>query len=152
MAVVPGEPDVDACKGALAADKHVPISAGTVAEALIVARARNTGVEMAEVVDRFGFDVLPVTPAVALRIANANARWGRVHHAAGLNFGDCFAYVAAKDNACRLLFAGEDSAKAGKASVRRATPDRATAGFLAATERGRRRQDDLFFRNRQGAR
>jgi ribonuclease VapC len=34
-----------------------------------------------------------------------------------LNFGDCFAYVLAKENACRLLYVGGDFAKTDIESV-----------------------------------
>ena len=41
-------------------------------------------------------------------VAEANARWGKSMHPAGLNFGDCFAYAAAKEFDCPLLFIGND--------------------------------------------
>jgi ribonuclease VapC len=108
MAVVLGEPDADACIAALAAEDDVLISAGTIAEALIVAERRDVGEEMAKLIDGFGFSVVSVTSAAARRIASAYARWGRGAHAAGLNFGDCFAYEVAKEHACPLLYVGAD--------------------------------------------
>lgn len=36
------------------------------------------------------------------------ARWGKGVHATGLNFGDCFAYEAAREHACPLLYVGND--------------------------------------------
>jgi ribonuclease VapC len=38
-------------------------------------------------------------------------------HPAGLNFGDCFAYEAAKEHACPLLFVGDDFTKTDIASA-----------------------------------
>ncbi len=38
-------------------------------------------------------------------------RFGKGHHPAGLNFGDCFAYALAKALDAPLLFKGEDFAK-----------------------------------------
>jgi uncharacterized protein with PIN domain len=35
-------------------------------------------------------------------------RYGRGRHAANLNFGDCFAYVLAKEKSAPLLFKGHD--------------------------------------------
>jgi ribonuclease VapC len=84
------------------------ISAGTVAEAVIVAARRNVGEEMTRMIDGLGFEIVPVTPAAACRIAAAYARWGRGAHPAGLNFGDCFSYEVAKERSCPLLYVGDD--------------------------------------------
>jgi ribonuclease VapC len=59
----------------------------------------------------FGFAIVPVTSTTAYRAGAIYARWGIGIHPAGLNFGDCFAYDVAKENACPLLFVGEDFAK-----------------------------------------
>ena len=111
MAIVLGEAAADACIRLLETEPKIIISAGTVAEALIVAARRNVGEEVARIIDGLGFEILPVTPASARRIAVAYARWGRGAHPAALNFGDCFSYEAAKENACPLLFVGDDFAK-----------------------------------------
>ena len=111
MAIALGEAAADACIRLLETEPKIIISAGTVAEALIVAARRNVGEEVARIIDGLGFEILPVTPASARRIAVAYARWGRGAHPAALNFGDCFSYEAAKENACPLLFVGDDFAK-----------------------------------------
>lgn len=111
MAIVLNEPQADACIDALEAESDILISAGTMAEALIVSARRNVGVEMASIIDRLGFEVVTVTPAAARRIAQAYERWGKGISAAALNFGDCFAYEVAKEHACRLLYVGDDFAK-----------------------------------------
>ncbi|MEO7679239.1 MAG: type II toxin-antitoxin system VapC family toxin, partial [Sphingomonas sp.] len=51
MAIVLNEPSADACVGALAPDDRLLISAGTVAEALIVAGRRDRGDEMTRLLD-----------------------------------------------------------------------------------------------------
>jgi ribonuclease VapC len=56
MAIVLKEPTADACKAALAAEDEILISAGTVAEVLIVSARRNVGVEMARIIDELGFE------------------------------------------------------------------------------------------------
>ena len=117
MAIVLGEERSAPCIAALEAESDVLISAGTVAEALIVAGRRNVGDEMATLINEFGFDIVAVTQASARRIADVYAQWGRGAHPAGLNFGDCFAYEIAKENSCRLLYVGEDFAKTDIASV-----------------------------------
>jgi ribonuclease VapC len=111
MAIVLKEPRADHCLAALEAEDQVLISAGTLAEMLIVSSRRNVGTEMARLIERLAPDVVPVTPASARRIGAAYQLWGRGVHPAALNFGDCFAYEVAKEHACRLLYVGEDFAK-----------------------------------------
>jgi ribonuclease VapC len=108
MAIVLDEPEADACAAALEAENDLLISAGTVAEALIVAARRNVRDEMERLIDGLGFEVAAVTQASARRVAQAYESWGRGVHSAALNFGDCFAYEAAKERGCRLLFVGDD--------------------------------------------
>ena len=108
MAIVLNEAEADRCIAALAGQTTLLISAGTVAEAFVVAGRRNVGAEMASLIDGLGFDIVPVTAASARRIAQAYNIWGKGVHPAAVNFGDCFAYDVAKDNGCRLLFVGKD--------------------------------------------
>jgi len=108
MAVILDEPQAAACMAVLEAEPDILVSAGTVAEALIVAGARNVAAEMQSLISGLGFEVVPVTTLSAARIAQAYAQWGRGMNPAGLNFGDCFAYEVAKQHDCRLLFVGED--------------------------------------------
>jgi ribonuclease VapC len=108
MAIVLNEAEADACIAALEAEDALLISAGTVAETLIVAGRRNVGEEVASLIDGLGFEVVTVTPASARRIAQAYEQWGRGMHLAAVNFGDCFAYEVAKEHACRLLYVGDD--------------------------------------------
>jgi ribonuclease VapC len=111
MAILLDEPDANACIAVLEKEENILISAGTIAEALIVAARRNVGEEIASLIDGLGFNAVAVTPASARRIASAYARWGKGIHAAGLNFGDCFAYEVAKEHDCPLLYVGGDFAK-----------------------------------------
>ena len=111
MAIVLNEPEADACIAALASEDDLLISAGTVAEALIVSTRRNVGEELASLIDGLGFEIVTVTPASARRIAQAYERWGKGVNPAALNFGDCFAYEVAKEHACRPLYVGDDFSK-----------------------------------------
>lgn len=111
MAIVLGEREADACMAALERESELLISAGTVAEALIVAARRNVGPEMSALVGGLGFEVVNVTAAAARRIGDAHARWGKGLDPSGLNFGDCFAYDLARERGCPLLFVGDDFAK-----------------------------------------
>ena len=108
MAIVLDEPQAEACIAALEAEDQILISAGTMVEALIVSARRGIGTEMAGIIDGLGFEAVSVTAAAARRVAEAYARWGKGVNTAALNFGDCFAYEAAKEHACRLLYVGVD--------------------------------------------
>lgn len=117
MAILLDEPEGDACAASLETEDRVLISAGTVAEALIVAGRRNLGEEMSRMVEGLGFEIVEVTPASARRIAEAYGRWGKGVHPAAINFGDCFAYEVAKEHGCRLLYVGEDFSRTDVAGV-----------------------------------
>ncbi|MGE0254040.1 MAG: type II toxin-antitoxin system VapC family toxin [Alphaproteobacteria bacterium] len=117
MAVVLGEPAADSCIAVLEAEDDLVVSAVTVAEALIVATRRNVGAEMERLIDGLGFEIAPVTPAMARRVAAAHLRWGKGSHPVGLDFGDCFAYALAQEHACRLLYVGDDFARTDVAGV-----------------------------------
>jgi ribonuclease VapC len=111
MAVILGETDSEKWVRMLEIEPEILISAGTVAEALIVAGHRNVSQEMEALIDGLGLMVIPVTEATARRVAEAYRRWGKGVHPAALNFGDCFAYEIAMANNCRLLFTGNDFSK-----------------------------------------
>jgi ribonuclease VapC len=117
MAILLDEPEADACIAALQTADQLLISAGTVAEALIVAERRGVGTEMTALIDGLGFEISPITPAAARRVAAAYNRWGKGIHPAGLNFGDCFSYEVAQENGCPLLYVGDDFAKTDLASI-----------------------------------
>ncbi len=117
MAILLNEPAADACVAALESDGDLLISAGTMAEALIVAARRNVGEEMGRLIEGLGFEVVGVTPASARRIAHVYESWGKGVHPAALNFGDCFAYEVARQHDCPLLYVGEDFARTDIAGV-----------------------------------
>ena len=117
MAIVAQEPTYKSCIGALSSDPRVLLSAGTAAEAMIVAYHRGLASEMASLIERVGIEIVPVTEAVSRRVAAAHAKWGKGVHPARLNFGDCFSYEVASHHACPLLFVGNDFARTDLASV-----------------------------------
>jgi ribonuclease VapC len=111
IAIVLDEAKAEACSEILEAEPEVLISAGTLAESLIVASRRREGEELERLIADLGIEIVTVTPASARRVAQAYDRWGKGVHPAGLNFGDCFAYALAKEHACPLLFIGDDFSK-----------------------------------------
>jgi ribonuclease VapC len=108
MAIVLDEDHAEACMAAIAKADRLLISAGTAAEALIVAARRNVGEEVGALIFGLGFEIVSVTAASARRIADAYGRWGKGIHPASLNYGDCFAYEVAIEHNCPLLYVGGD--------------------------------------------
>ncbi|WP_353203709.1 type II toxin-antitoxin system VapC family toxin [Sphingomonas sp.] len=56
----------------------------------------------------FDIDIVPVTRDQTKVARYAYRRFGKGHHPAKLNYGDCFAYALAKTEAAPLLFKGDD--------------------------------------------
>lgn len=108
MAILLGEPKAAACVNALSDNDHVLLSATTMAEALVVARARGIGEAMNRLLKGLGPEIVPATEATARSVAECYERWGKGVHPAGLNFADCFAYALAAERDCALLYVGED--------------------------------------------
>ena len=90
------------------ATDQLAISAGTLAESLIVARRRWLGGMMSKLIEDLGVEIVALTPAGAADVADAYDRWGKGVHPAGLNFGDCFAYALAASRSWPLLYVGND--------------------------------------------
>ena len=112
MAILLDEPPhAYACMIAMEAADRLLISAGTVAEALIVAGRRNLADEMTELIDGLDFEIISLTGSSARQVAAAYETWGKGVHPASLNFGDCFAYEAASRHNCPLLYVGGDFSK-----------------------------------------
>lgn len=111
MAIVLDEPQGEACMTAIERADRLLISAGTVAEALIVAARRNVGEEVGALIAGLGFEIVSVTAASARRVADVYGRWGRGVHPASLNYWDCFSYEVASEHDCSLLYVGEDFAQ-----------------------------------------
>lgn len=78
MAILLGEPEAGACMGALSTADALLISAGTAAEALIVADRRSVGPEMRRLVDELGCAVAPVTRPWRGMWPMPTAAWVRV--------------------------------------------------------------------------
>lgn len=87
------------------------ISAANLVEAGIVLDARrgaSTANPLEQFIERAGILIEPVTAEQAMIARQAHSRFGRGHHPAKLNFGDCFAYALAMATGEPLLFKGTD--------------------------------------------
>ena len=63
---------------------------------------------MDDVLSRMSVGIEPVTASQAMIARQAYRDFGKGRHAAGLNFGDCFAYALARELNEPLLFKGDD--------------------------------------------
>ena len=95
----------------LKAEEAIVISAGTLAEARIVALGADMVAELEDLLDAAGMDVEAVSEADSRSVSEAYSKWGKGFHAARLNFGDCFAYATAKRLNAPLLFVGDGFSK-----------------------------------------
>jgi len=111
FAVVLEEPEAANCETVLKAAPKILISAGTMAEALVVANRRGLSAELMAIITGLGLQVEPVTAATARLVGLAHARWGKGVDPAGLNFGDCFSYALATERGLPLLYVGGDFSK-----------------------------------------
>jgi len=116
MEIALDSPRAGECSSAMETADEIAVSAGTLAEALVVAGREGVGAEMTKLVQGFHMEVVPVTAATSRRVAAAYDRWGKGVHAARLNLGDCFAYALAEERGCPLLFVGGDFSRTDVAS------------------------------------
>lgn len=108
LALLLAEPQADQIAEILKSEEDFKISAGTLAEALIVAGRRGLSEEMSLLLEGLAVEVETVSAARAVAVSKAYSTWGKGIHPAGLNFGDCFSYVTAKANGSSLLYVGDD--------------------------------------------
>ena len=111
IAILAREATGPVCKRIVEEEDDIAISAGTLAECMIVAAGRRVAIEMEDLIGVLGAEIVPVTAATARRIGAIYTRFGKGFHPAGLNYGDCFAYELAMQRDCPLLFVGEDFAR-----------------------------------------
>ena len=111
VAILDGEPDAAQYAAALDASPVNRISAGTYLEAsIVIGRARDPLVSrrLDEFLTEGAIVVEPVTENQARIARDAYRDFGKGSgHAAGLNFGDCFAYALARELGEPLLFKGD---------------------------------------------
>lgn len=114
VAALSGERQAALVLDALAADPAPCLSAGTLLEARMVMQARygEEGVrDLDLLLPAAGATVVSVTRDQVDVAIEGFRRFGNGRHAAGLNYGDLFAYGLASLRAEPLLFVGDDFAK-----------------------------------------
>jgi len=108
IAMLAGETTAPACRRIMEDEEIILISTGTMVEALIVAARRDLLHQMRELLASPAIRSVDVNARRARLAAEAYTRWGKGFHPAGLNYGDCFSYVTAREFDCPLLYVGND--------------------------------------------
>jgi ribonuclease VapC len=112
LAVLLGEPERDACVGALVAAGRSRISAAGYLELGIAVDGRRQPVlsrRLDDALGQLGIEVVAVTPAQARIARQAYRDFGRGSgHPSRLDFGDCLSYALAVDVGEPLLWKGDD--------------------------------------------
>lgn len=111
IAILKNEPDADAFIAALRRYPVRRMSAVSWVESAIVTDGNRNPVlsrRFDDLVRDAAVHVETVTPKQAEVARQAYRDFGKGHHKAGLNFGDCFAYALAKEMDEPLLFKGKD--------------------------------------------
>jgi ribonuclease VapC len=108
-----GEAEAERYTQIIHRSEHCAISVANFVEVALVVEAQ-LGPDASRQCDVFfrraGIIIEPVTVEQGHLARQAFLDFGKGRHAAGLNFGDCFAYALAKVTGEPLLFKGEDFA------------------------------------------
>ena len=114
LALLLDEPEAEEFRVAVEEDLTRLVSAATLLETAIVIEARKGelgGRELDALIQKADVVVVPVEAEHVSEARRAYRRFGKGHHAAGLNYGDLFAYALARTAGERLLFKGDDFTK-----------------------------------------
>jgi ribonuclease VapC len=114
VAIALNEPDAPEIEVQIADDPVRLISAATVLEATMVIETRlgdAGGREFDLWLLKISAEIVPVDAGQVDIARRAWRRYGKGHHAAALNYGDCFSYALAMARGEPLLFKGKDFAK-----------------------------------------
>jgi ribonuclease VapC len=119
-AILFGEPEAALYTQLIHGTDHCLMSAANFVELSIVIEGQigpDAGRQCDIFFRRAGITIEPVSVEQAHLARQAFLDFGKGRHAAGLNFGDCFAYALAKVTGEPLLFKGEDFRKTDIASA-----------------------------------
>jgi ribonuclease VapC len=120
LAVLLNEPEATEYALAIDADPVRLLSAANLVETSIVIEARvgdAGGRELDLLLHKAAIEVVAVDAAQADLARHAYRQFGKGRHAAGLNYGDCFAYALAQSAGEPLLFKGDDFNKTDVTAV-----------------------------------
>jgi ribonuclease VapC len=122
VAIVLVEPGWEVLRDRIAAAGRRAVSAVSLVEAGMVLESRlgpAGALQFDSLVREAGLDVVAFDEAQSQLARDAFRRFGKGRHPAGLDFGDCCAYAAARALGHPLLFKGDDFARTDVAEARR---------------------------------
>ena len=111
LAILLGEPERGVFARAIATAEKRIVSAFSVLESAVVIHARKGPAgarELDLLLHKIAADVVPLTPEHVELAREAYSNFGKGHHPARLNLGDCCAYAAAHVLGRPLLCKGDD--------------------------------------------
>lgn len=114
LALLLDEPEAEDFRAAVEEDPTRLVSAGTLLETALVIEARHGepgGRELDALLQAAQIEVVAVDREQVDEARRAWRRFGKGRHAAGLNFGDLFAYALTRTSGEPLLFKGQDFAR-----------------------------------------
>ena len=114
LAILLGEPEAEELSRSIASDPKRLVSALSALEASIVIHGRKgpAGVrELDLLVHSMGATVVSLDAEQVLLARSAYEKYGKGHHPAALNLGDCCSYALARSSGEPLLFKGNDFSK-----------------------------------------
>ncbi len=120
VAILLGEPEAERLANAIAEDGKRLISAFTLLEAGVVMEAKKGeagGRELDLLLHRAAIEVVSLVPGQAELARSAWRRFGRGHHSAPLNIGDCCTFALAEHSGEPVLFKGDDFSHTDVAAV-----------------------------------
>jgi ribonuclease VapC len=120
IAILQNEPEAPVFLRAIVLDKTRLLSAANLVETGIVVHARRGdkgGDELDRLLAKYKIEIADLNEEQAQMARRAFRKYGKGHHPAKLNFGDCIAYALARDTGEPLLFKGTDFAKTDIAPV-----------------------------------
>jgi ribonuclease VapC len=111
VAIYLREPGYERLRNAINQAEMVFVGAPTVFETAMVL-SRHLGMDvhalLLALLADMGATIIPFTQKHAGAATDAFLRFGRGHHPAKLNFGDCLSYAVAAESGLPLLFKGDD--------------------------------------------
>jgi ribonuclease VapC len=111
LAILQDEPERSAFNEAIEAADSRLLSTASFVEVSIVIEARYGGEGLRDLdllIDRAGIELVGLDVEQAKVARQAFSRFGKGRHAAGLDYGDCFAYALARALGQPLLYKGGD--------------------------------------------
>lgn len=122
LAILQDEPEKEEFIAHIEDATRVLVSAATVLETSMVLEGRRgigAGLDLDQFLRKASVQVEPFDEDQLEVARSAFRRYGKGHHGAALNFGDCISYALAKCSGEPLLFKGDDFAATDVVSARR---------------------------------